>query len=97
MDMRTTLNIDDELLARARERFPAGTPKTVIIEEALRLLASAGPASPTAASPDDPRLARLVAAGTLTMATVQAPPAPPGGGLPLADLLADLASDRADR
>jgi hypothetical protein len=37
---------------------------------------------------DDPRLERLVAAGTLTPATVQAPPAPPGDGLPLARLLA---------
>jgi hypothetical protein len=97
MDMRTTLNIDDELLARARERFPAGTPKTVILEEALRLLAAAGPASPTAPRPEDPRLARLVAAGRLTLATVKAPPDPPGGGLPLAELLDDLAWDRADR
>lgn len=95
--MRTTLNIDDELLARASERFPAGTPKTVIFEEALRLLVAAGPASPAGPRVDDPRLARLVASGTLTPATEQMPPEPPGDGLPLARLLTDLAADRADR
>jgi hypothetical protein len=95
--MRTTVNIDDDLLARARERFPPGTPKTVILEEGLRLLvatASGPPAPPRLA---DPRLDRLVAAGKLTPATAQAPPAPPGDGLPLTRLLADLAADRADR
>jgi hypothetical protein len=96
--MRTTLNIDDELLDRARERFPPGTPKTVIFEEALRLLvATAAPEPGAAPRLADPRLARLAATGKLAPAKAQAPPAPPGDGLPLARLLSDLAADRADR
>jgi Arc/MetJ family transcription regulator len=35
--MRTTLDIDDELLREAQSRFPAPT-KTALIEEALRAL-----------------------------------------------------------
>lgn len=47
--MRTTLDIDDELFRRAAARYPEGTPKTVIVEEALRQLADA--VAPTQKAP----------------------------------------------
>lgn len=34
--MRTTLEIDDQLFEQALRKFPPGTPKYVIIREALR-------------------------------------------------------------
>ena len=36
--MRTTLDIDEELLARAQEVVPRGMTKTALIETALRAL-----------------------------------------------------------
>jgi len=36
--MRTTIDIDDELLREAARRYPPGTPKTVLVEEGLRRL-----------------------------------------------------------
>ncbi len=36
--VRTTLDIDDELLARAQEAVPRGTTKTALVEAALRAL-----------------------------------------------------------
>ena len=36
--MRTTLDIDEELLARAQEAVPRGTTKTALVEAALRAL-----------------------------------------------------------
>lgn len=95
--MRTTLDIDDQLLALAQALFPAGTPKTVIIEEALRRLIGVSPSAARRERPWDPRLARLVAEGELTLATGTEVPTPPGAGVPLSQLLADLAADRADR
>ena len=41
--MRTTLDIDDALYHEAARRYPAGTPKTVIVEEGLRSLISRRP------------------------------------------------------
>lgn len=37
--MRTTLDLDPDVLSAAIACYPAGTPKTVIVEEGLRLLA----------------------------------------------------------
>lgn len=92
--MRTTLDLDDALLAQAIARFPPGTPKTVVLEEALRQLLWGGPGP--SARPLDPRLQRLVDAGRLEQRT--GPPPPEGlGGVELSRLLADLAADRADR
>lgn len=34
--MRTTLDLDDELLARAQSYAPSGVTKTALLEEALR-------------------------------------------------------------
>ena len=94
--MRTTLNIDDELLAEATARFPPGTPKTVIIEESLRRLLGAGRPTEGPALPED--VAALVARGVLKPPTRSgvppegtSPPLPPGA------LLRDLAADREDR
>lgn len=36
--MRTTVDIDEDLLREAARRYPPGTPKTVLIEEGLRRL-----------------------------------------------------------
>lgn len=97
MCMRTTLDIDDNLLALAQAKFPAGTPKTVIFEEALRRLIGLPDPAARTGERRDPRLDRLVAEGKVTLATVLDVPPPPGGGVPLAQLLADLNDDRADR
>lgn len=62
--MRTTIDIDDTVFRNAAADFPEGTPKTVIIEEALRQLAVRRPrtegrrrlgffAEPGVAVPDD--------------------------------------------
>ncbi|MFZ4735619.1 MAG: type II toxin-antitoxin system VapB family antitoxin [Bradymonadia bacterium] len=99
--MRTTLNIDSALFHEAQARFPASTAKTVIIEEALRALieradrTSTGPRAPRL---DDPRWLRFARDGLVAPATHAGPPPDrPGPTLPLAQLLADLAADRADR
>jgi len=97
MRMRTTLDIDDALLESARARFPLGTPKTVIFEEALRRLVAEGSWSASPAIHEDPRLVRLAAKGIVRLATRSDLPASIGGGVPLATLLSDLSSDRADR
>ena len=49
--MRTTLDIDDDLLAEAARRYPPGTPKTVLVEEGLRRLVQ----EPIGASATSPR------------------------------------------
>ena len=102
--MRTTLDIDDAVLRDAQACFPKGTPKTVIIEEALRLLATRGEVSEgrTTAAPmphhTDPRWIRLLRSGVVTAATVSATSVQRRPtGLTLATLLDDLAADRADR
>jgi len=46
--MRTTLEIDDDLFARALRKFPPGTSKRVVVQEALRALVE-GPGGPAAA------------------------------------------------
>ena len=63
--MRTTLDLDEQLLADAQGRFPPGTPKTVILEEALRrLLAPPLAAEPPGTAYDaDPRMHALIAEG----------------------------------
>ena len=96
--MRTTLDLDEQLLADAQGRFPPGTPKTVILEEALRrLLAPPLAAEPPGTAYDaDPRMHALIAEGRLQRATGAAPKPGPGG-VPLKQLLADLAKDREDR
>ncbi len=99
--MRTTLDIDDALLARAQAQFPPGTPKTVLVEEGLRRLI-ASPAAAVAAPRRmrDMRMQRLVDEGHVTAATTAAPVLPRegiAGGVPLAQLIADLAQDRDDR
>jgi len=38
--MRATIDIDEAIFRSAARNFPEGTPKTVIIEEALRQLAA---------------------------------------------------------
>ncbi len=95
--MRTTLDIDDALLAEAQCRFPPGTPKTVIFEEALRrLIAMRIDAPRMGREPGDPRMERLVAEGRVLPASSTAPP-PSLGSVPLRRLLDDLALDREDR
>jgi hypothetical protein len=94
--MRTTLNIDDDLMDLISRRFPSGTPKTVIIEESLRI-ALAAPASrlPHQLAPD---VAALVARGLLIPAArTGVPPQSVGDPLPAGKLLRDLAGDREDR
>ena len=98
--MRTTLNLDDDLLERMTRRFPPGTPKTVIIEESLRraLMEPVGgsPRSGGITLPDD--VAALVARGVLVPAVrVGVPPQGTSPPLPAGALLADLARDREDR
>jgi hypothetical protein len=101
--MRTTLDIDDTLLARAQSRFPKGTPKTVIVEEGLRRLTEdvhADAGADTRGGPKDPVLRRLIAEGRAVAPTWFDPlPAPPDNDadIPLATLLRDLALDREDR
>ncbi len=89
--MRTTLDLDDDLLRTAQSRFPPGTPKTMILEEGLRALIrmDARPERSAAAR-------RLIASGVLTPATERGAP-PHVGGLSLADVLAGLDEDRGDR
>jgi hypothetical protein len=43
--MRTTIDLDDELFERALRRFPAGTSKRVVLQEALRALIASPPAA----------------------------------------------------
>lgn len=95
--MRTTLDIDDALLESARARFPPGTPKTVIFEEALRRLLAESPVPVAPTTHEDPRLVRLAASGMVRLATRNALPPSVGEGVPLKTLLEDLTSDRADR
>jgi len=40
--MRTTLDLDPDVLAAATACYPPGTPKTVVVEEGLRLIARRG-------------------------------------------------------
>ena len=94
--MRTTLDLDDALMAGVQARFPPGTPKTVMVEEGLRRLL----VPPDGASQHpDPRLQSLISAGVVYPARRlgsyrrDAPSAP----IPLAQLLADLDRDREDR
>lgn len=100
MCMRTTLNIDDDLLERMTRRFPPGTPKTVIIEESLRRVLADMPRTRGPRGgfdlPDD--VALLVARGVLTPpARSGVPPMGTSGTLPPGALLRDLAADREDR
>lgn len=44
--MRTTVDVDDALYEQAAQRFPEGTPKRVVFNEALRALASQRRARP---------------------------------------------------
>jgi Arc/MetJ family transcription regulator len=102
MSMRTTLDIDDALLARAQAQFPPGTPKTVLVEEGLRRLIAwrALAVVPAPVARRDARMQRLVDEGHVTAATSGAPVLPRegiAGGVPLAQLIADLAQDRDDR
>jgi hypothetical protein len=101
--MRTTLDIDETLLRGAQARFAAGTPKTVIIEEALRLLIEhpKGTRAPESESPQhasDPRWTRLIRQRLVSQAT-EFGPVPPvtTPAIPLAQLLEDLDADRTDR
>lgn len=96
--MRTTLNIDDELLERMTSQFPPGTPKTVIIEESLRrALGDSGSARGSAIElPCE--VAALVARGVLIAPSrVGVPPQGLSEPLPAGVLLRDLAGDREDR
>jgi hypothetical protein len=98
MDMRTTLDLDDDLLERARQRFPAGTPKTVIIEESLRQSLARTGVAPGSAEGLPPELGPLVARGILVPARwTGVPPQSTGPPLPQGVLASDLASDRQDR
>ena len=94
--MRTTLDIDDALLAQVQALYPAGTAKTVLLEEGLRRLLAAAPANPGARR-RDPRMQRLIDEGRVTPARILGPPPAGPGGIPLDQLLADLAGDREDR
>jgi hypothetical protein len=95
--MRTTLDIDEALLARVQAQFPPGTPKTVLVEEGLRRLVATidAPRRPRL----DPRLQRLVDEGHVTPATSSGPrpPVATGAPIPMEQLLRDLADDREDR
>ena len=96
--MRTTLNIDDDLLEQMIRRFPPGTPKTVIIEQSLRIALNepSRPSDGTGRWPDD--VARLISHGILVPAArTGPPPQTTGGPLPAGALLRDLAADREDR
>jgi hypothetical protein len=97
--MRTTLNIDDDLLEQMTRRFPAGTPKTVIIEESLRWALAAGSPGREVSGiglPDD--IALLVARGVIVPAVrAGVPPQGESPPLPAGALLEDLARDREDR
>ncbi len=98
--MRTTLNIDDELLEQMTRRFPPGTPKTVIIEESLRRALAVPAARNTRSAgielPEE--VADLVARGVLVPAgRTGVPPQSNSAPLPPGALLADLARDREDR
>lgn len=99
--MRTTLDIDDALLARVQAMFPPGTPKTVLLEEGLRRLLGAERAGVEPARPRrDPRMQKLIEEGHITPTSRVGPRDPPPagpGGVQLIDLLADLAHDREDR
>lgn len=94
--MRTTLNLDDELLARMTQRFPPGTPKTVIIEESLRRALAEPPRGMRAPLPDE--VAALVARGILVPpARTGVPPQTELDPLPSGALLRDLTRDRDER
>jgi hypothetical protein len=100
--MRTTLDIDDALLARVQAQFPPGTPKTVLVEEGLRrlIVSPAAGAAPSPLPKRDVRMQRLVDEGHVVAATSAAPVLSRegiAGGVPLAQLIADLARDRDDR
>lgn len=95
--MRTTVDLDDELLARALARFPPGTPKTVILEEGLRRLLVETRPPEALERRRDPRLQRLVEEGRLVPASREGTPPAGPGDVPLERLLADLAGDREDR
>jgi hypothetical protein len=95
--MRTTLDLDNALLAEAMARFPKGTPKTVVLEEALRRLIVSDEPVVTERARRDPRIERMVAEGRMRLGSSAAPPPLSAGGMPLAKILADLAADREDR
>ena len=97
--MRTTLDIDDALLAGVQAIFPAGTPKTALIEEGLRrLLAPMDTGSPPTRR-RDPRLQRLIDEGRVRAATASGPfvRGPGDEEISLDRLLADIDRDREDR
>jgi Arc/MetJ family transcription regulator len=94
--MRTTLDLDDKLLSAAMSRFPNGTSKTAILEEALRRLV----ANPLAELPRvarDARIERLVGEGLVQPRSARGQPPPGAGAISMTQLLADLAADREDR
>ena len=96
--MRTTLDLEDELLGRATALFPPGTPKTVVLEEALRrMVRPQAPARGASARPRSPVLEALFDEGHLVPA--RATGTPPSGPtrMPLDELLRDLSRDREDR
>ena len=99
--MRTTLDIDDALLARVQAQFPPGTPKTILVEEGLRSLIVSHPESVTAPRRrHDPRMQRLIKEGHVMAAISSAPLEPLDTSMdriPLAQLLVDLDKDREDR
>ena len=98
--MRTTLDLDAELLSLVTRRYPPGTPKTVIIEESIRLalrveLPSAA-GRPSSVLPVE--VAQLVAKGVLRPATWSGvPPQGTSASLPAGALVRDLSQDRDER
>lgn len=94
--MRTTIDIDEDVLARARALFPPGTPKTVIVEEGLRRLHADGPKDVRHANPVLDRLIREGRAVAPARKTGREP-WPSAPLVPLEQLLEDLAADREDR
>lgn len=95
--MRTPLDLDDDLLARAQAQFAPGTPKTVIFEEALRRLIQTTRTGQRDCPRRDPRLERLEAEGRVVLARATGTPGHVPGILPLDRLLEDLGQDREDR
>ncbi len=94
--MRTTLDLDDDLMERLARRYPAGTPKTVILEDAMRRSLASPAELVRSRLPSD--VADLVARGLLVPpARSGLPPQSPLPPLPPGTLLVDLAQDREDR
>ena len=91
--MRTTIDVDDQLLAQAQARFPPGTPKTVVFEEGLRRLV----ATPPRAQARHPLIEELVGEGVIIRPAKRGDLPERHGRVSREAVLADLDASREDR